>query len=123
MNPDAASEVVPYLTSAALIFYAQKFLKTTPGYAAFVQHVPGAAKWAHRLVALVGSIIAAVGIHWTYAGDVQAGGILTVTIPSLASMGHAIWDVVKVYVLQQWAYETTKPKPWMPEPPAVGTKP
>lgn len=120
MNPQDASEVVPYLTSAAMIYFAQKFLKTTPPYAAFVAAMPGAAKWAHRTVALIGSVIAAVGIHYTYNGTLQAGGVLTFTIPGAWDMLHATWDVVKVYVLQQYAYDTTKPKPWSATPPTNG---
>ena len=112
------TEVVPYMTTAAGIYFVQKYLKTRPVYANLVQALPGAAKWAHRAVALVGSLIAAVGIHFTYNGTLQAGGTLLFTIPSLWDMAHAVSDVGKVFLLQQWGYEMAKPKPWTPNPPA-----
>lgn len=123
MNPQDANEVVPFLTSAAAIYFVQKFLKNRPSYAEFVKAMPGAAKWAHRTVALIGSLIAAVGIHYTYNGTLHAGGTVSIVIPGLWDMIHAGSDVAKVFILQQYAYETTKPKPWVPAEPAPPAPP
>ncbi len=116
-TPADQTEVVPYMTTAAGIYFTQKWLKTRPAYAEFVQALPGAAKWAHRAVAMIGSVIAAVGIHFTYTGTLQAGGTLQFLIPSLWDMAHAVSDVGKVFLLQQWGYEMAKPKQWTPFPP------
>lgn len=110
------TEVVPYLTSAAMIYFVQKYLKSTSTYAQFVKALPGAAKWAHWLVAGIGSVVAAVGIHFTITGSADTGWSGTFNIPDVWTMLHALWDVTKVFVLQQWAYETTKPRPWFPNP-------
>ena len=107
-------------TSAILIYFAQKYLKTLPGYARFVEAMPGAAKWAHRCVAAAGAVIAAVGVHISFEGNAAQGWHFSGTIPDVWTMAHAAWDWLKVYATNQWIYESTKPKPWTPAPPPAG---
>ena len=102
-----ATEVVPFLSGAAAIMYVQRWLKSFDWYAAFVRAVPGADKWANRIVAGVGSLIVALGIHWAFSGNLIEGGTLTVQIPKLVELSHGFFDWGKLYVLQQWAYEST----------------
>lgn len=102
------TEVVPYLTSAILIYFAQKFLKGRPAYATFVTAMPGAAKWAHWLVAGVGATFAALGIHVTSTWTASDGGHIQFAVPGLWAMLHAAWDWIRVFALQQFAYEATR---------------
>lgn len=104
------TEVVPYLTSAALIVYVQRWLKSRDFYQAFVGAMPGADKWAHRLVAGVGALLMALGIHYTFTGDMQAGWQLHLSIPALWTLLHTAGDFVKEYVLQQMIFDGTKDK-------------
>ena len=112
VNPSDATEVVPFLTSAAVIVYIQKFLKssslTSDMYAKYVAMVPGADKWAHRIIAGIGSFIAALGIHMTFAGDFSHGWNFAGTIPNGWELLHASADFIKVFALQQWAYDSSR---------------
>lgn len=112
VNPSDATEVVPFLTSAAVIVYAQKFLKTTNLYGRFVKAIPGADKWAHRIVAGLGALIAALGIHMTFAGDFNAGWTFSGTVPNGWELMHGFGDFIKVFALQQWAYDSSKQPPY-----------
>ncbi len=103
-----ASEVVPYLTSAATIAYIQKWLKTTDYYMRFVKAFPGADVYAHWFMAGLMSLIAAVGIHWTYTGTLAAGGTITLAVPPLVTLLHGMADWFKVYILQHFAHDTVK---------------
>lgn len=113
-NAGDTTEVVPYLTSAGLVVYAQKWMKTRPLYTTLVEQFPGANKWAHRLVAALGATIAALGIHVSFAGDYQSGWTFHGSIPDLWTMVHAGSDWVKVYVLQAIVYDATKQPPYSP---------
>lgn len=114
ITPTDATEVVPYLTSAATIVAIQKWLKTTEFYAKFVAAFPGADKYAHWIVAGVSSIIAAAGIHLTWNWSATAGGTFSGTVPSVLDMLHGLADFFKVYILQHTIYEGTNKAPYMP---------
>lgn len=107
-----ANEVVPYLGAAATIVFIQRWMKTQPWYSTTIQKMPGADKWAHRAVAAVGAFIAAIGIHISFAGDWMTGWTFKGSIPDIWTLLHAFSDWFKVYVLQQYAYDSTrKPEP------------
>ena len=108
-----ASEVVTFLSSPLFIVYLQKFLKTTDAYGAFVKAVPGADKWAHRIVAGLGALIVGVGIHVTFDGDAMTGWTFHGTIPNLWTLLHGFYDVVRVFALQQWFYDASKQPPYV----------
>ncbi len=112
VNPNDATEVVPFLTSAAVIVYIQKYLKgsrlTSEWYAKFVAAVPGSDKWAHRIIAGLGSFVAALGIHMTFAGDFNNGWTFAGQIPNGWELLHATGDFIKVFALQQWAYDSSR---------------
>ncbi len=114
MTPQDATEVVPYLTSAAIIVYVQQWLKTRDLYATLEHNFPGAAKWTHRMVAAVGAGGMAIGIHVTFMGDASTGWHFSGTIPDVWTMLHAIGDFGKVYVLQQYMYDSTRKPSLMP---------
>jgi hypothetical protein len=81
MTPGDATEVVPFLSSAATIAFLQKMLKQTQPYAQFVQAFPGADKWAHRTFAAVASLFVALGIHLTWKLDSRGWWISAVHNP------------------------------------------
>lgn len=122
VNPSDASEIAPLLTSAATIVFAQKMLKQWQPYARFVQAFPGADRWAHWLVAGLGSLVASLGIHWAYTWSVAAGGTVTFTIPGFADLAHGFLDWFKIYILQHTVYESTHHPPYVPDAnvPGVG---
>ena len=122
-TPQDASEVVPFLTSAATIMYVQRWLKSRNAYAVFVQAMPGLDKWAHWAVAALGSLIAAAGIHITFAGDYSHGWAFQGTIPDLMSVVHGAGDWANVYILQEWAYDTTRRPMTMPHDVPSGMTP
>ncbi len=111
VNASDATEVVPYLTSAATIVYIQKWLKTRDVYNKLITAFPGADKYAHWFFAGLMSLIAAAGIHYVWSGTLSdfltgKGGLLTITVPSLIDMLHGASDWFKVYILQHTIYES-----------------
>ncbi len=108
MVPSAqdASEVVPWLTSAATIVALQRWLKTKKLYWDLVRVVPGADKWAHWCIAGAASLIAAAGIHLTWNWDMIHGGQFAGSLPSLMDLVHGLGDWFKVYILQWTIYES-----------------
>jgi hypothetical protein len=116
VSPQDATEVVPYLSSAATIYFIQKFLKEREVYQRFVGAFPGADKWGHWFIAAVMSMVAAAGIHvvWTCSlcsvWDPNKGGTALITIPSIGDMVHGLSDWWKVYILQQAMHEVSNPK-------------
>lgn len=116
VNPQDATEVVPYLTSAATIYFLQKQLKELQVYQTFIRAFPGADKWGHWFVAGVMSLAASTGIHmvWNCGGcskwDPVAGGVGQISLPGIPAMLHGVSDWWKVYVLQQFGHEIAKPK-------------
>lgn len=107
VNPADATEVVPYLTSAATIVYIQKWMKQKDVYKRFVKEFPGADRYAHWLMAGIMSLVAAAGIHYTWTGNLTDGGHIAIDIPNLTTIGHGISDWFKVYILQHLAHDVT----------------
>lgn len=105
------NELPTYFGSAMAIVYAQRALKSRAFYQAFVKAVPGADKWAHRLVAVVGSL-AAVGLVAKFDYDPNTGGQMLLNLPPLAALAHALKDFLFTYGGQQVLYDATrKPDP------------
>jgi hypothetical protein len=105
VNPNDVTEVVPYLTSAATIVYIQKWLKTRDVYQRFIIAFPTTDKYAHWFVAGLMSLIASAGIHYTWSGNLQAGGSFTILVPSFFGILHGISDWFKVYILQHFGHD------------------
>lgn len=113
MTPNGdITEVTPYLTSAATIAFAQKWLKSFAWYQNLVKELPIADKWIHRGIALVGSVSVAVGIHITFTGSLMTGYDGTFHIPNIMTMLHGASDVAKVFALQQMSYNIIKERPF-----------
>jgi hypothetical protein len=121
LSPKDATEVVPYLTSAATIVALQKWLKTRAWYQTLTQAIPGSDKWTHWLVAGVASFVASLGIHVVWDWDVIKGGQAVFTIPGFWDLAHGLADWWKVYILQHTVYEATSSKPLLVSTPAPAT--
>lgn len=100
--------IMPTLTGAALVFYAQKFLKTLPAFRKLVDAFPMANKWIHRWIAALGSLITMLGITVTFTGSWDAGWHISGEIPALSAMALALWAWFKIYLTQQMFYEITR---------------
>lgn len=105
---EPSTEIVPYLTTAALIVYLQKYLKTFQFYDWIVKQIPGADKWAHRSVALFWAIWTALGLHFVYEGTADTGWEFHLITPAVSTMLHTTGDAIKVFVLQQVIYDGTQ---------------
>lgn len=99
--------MMPTVTAGVLIYFLQKWFKTMPFYQSVCRAIPGAAKWGHRLFAVVASIVAVLGVHWTITGDATSGWQFAATIPSFASLLHSGLDGVQTFLTQQVIYETS----------------
>jgi hypothetical protein len=108
------TEVMPTLTAAGLIFYLMRYLKTFEIYGRFVKAFPLADRWVHRLVAGIGSLIAALGITTAFHGDASAGWQISISIPNADTLLHACWQWVSVFTAQQFAYDSTRRPTAMP---------
>jgi hypothetical protein len=121
-QPDA-SVLAPYFFTGSGIVLAQKWMKGKRFYARFVQAFPGADKWAHRTVAIIGAAIGAAGIHYSWNYDILHGGSVQAQLPALVdlvqNLFHAAGDLTKVVITQQILYEMTHQLPYAP--PAAGT--
>ena len=120
---EQATEIVPFLTTAALIVYAQKWLKSTGLYGAFVEKMPGADKWAHRLVASIGALWTALGLDFAYDGSGDAGYTFRLITPATVTMLHGLGDFAKVYVMQQVVYDATQKGKQLLPPTGPAAKP
>lgn len=117
MTPTDASEVVPYLSSAATIVYVQAWLKERDLYKRFVAAFPGADEYAHWAIAGAMSLFVAAGIHFVWNGDLVKGGDLTIHIPDWQTLLHGVSDWGKVYVLQHTVYRATNQPAYQPKEP------
>jgi hypothetical protein len=108
------TEGVSLFTAAGLIFYLMKYLKTFGLYQRFVSAFPLADKWVYRLVAGVGSLIAALGISLAYHGDATTGWQVSISIPNLNTLGEGIWHWIQVFTAQQLAYDISRRPESMP---------
>lgn len=100
--------------SGVILMYAQSWLKRFNWYKAFVKAFPAADKYVHRLVAGLGSLIAAIGITYTMTGDAAAGWVLTFNIPNMETLQAAVLTFLNVFITQQVAYDATRRPAAMP---------
>lgn len=114
-----------WVASGAAIYYFQKWLKGRVWYGQFVGAFPGADKWAHRAIPMLGAMLATLGIHYTWSGTLLNGGTLTVLLPPVqqlfAGLGHFGLDVGGIFGIQQTIYECSNQRAFVPAvpPPAV----
>ncbi len=86
------SQITNHLTSAMLIVYVLKWLRSTKLYQRCVGWLPISNGKIHVIVSGIGAFIAAVGIHGSISGNYSDGWKYAGTIPSLAVMWHMAVD-------------------------------
>lgn len=108
---NGTSEIVPYLSGAASVMYVQRWMKTRAVYQRFVREFPVADRYAHLLIASIGSLVVAVGIGYKWDWTPAAGGGLYIAVPAWEVLRHGAWDWFNVFVLQQGWYDATRTRP------------
>jgi hypothetical protein len=89
---DPVTQLTDQAALAMLFTWALQGTKSIPWVTWVGDHAPNISR---AFSALFAALVAA-GFTWTFAGDIVAGGVLTVTVPSLA----AIIDFSKTFALQ-----------------------
>lgn len=112
----------PYLITGGLIVYAQRWMKSFQWYQQFVKAVPGADRWAHRIVAAVGSLLGALGIVLTWQGDPLTGWTVTAAVPALSVLLRGGLNFLVTFGTQQIIYDMTRTRPGAELAPAIAPK-
>lgn len=86
---------------AALFTLGLEGAKSIPWIRWIGDHAPGVSR---TLSALFAALVAA-GFTWQFTGDIVAGGVLTVTVPALATVLDFGKTAVIQYVMQHGGYK------------------
>ena len=69
----------------------------------------------NRVVAVLLSGVAALGVTWVFVPSTNGAHTLTITIPSLAAIASSAWIWLKSFAIQEWIYRSsvngTTPEP------------
>ena len=57
------------------------------------------------LIGFIAAFITTVGISYTFDYNVNTGGSLSLSLPSLTMAFHGIWDFMKQWAFQQASYD------------------
>lgn len=98
-------ELISQITSSAIVVYAIHWLRSLPWARRFIAWLPFADATIHRLLSLVGAIIAALGIHIAFEGNAAIGWHFAGTIPPVVVMLHDAWHIANSYALNQLIYD------------------
>jgi len=101
------TELPSQIGLAAAASYAIQFLKDSPKFAWIGQHTSG----LNRALAVVTSLIAAVGINYSYTHTNEGTWVITLTGLSLASVGHYAWAWFVQFALQQGYFKAVVKQP------------
>lgn len=93
--------VLSHVTNSALVVYIIQYLKGTDWYQRFVKWMPMADNKVHVLMSAVGAAGTALGMHGAAKGSSVDGWTLTLMIPPLWVVAHAIWDLAQQLALNQ----------------------
>lgn len=96
--------MLSHLTNSAIVIYSLQFLKGTAAYRKFCAAMPMADRKVHMLMSAIGAFMTAVGMHGAVAGTSASGWQVTLAIPPLWVMFHALWDWAQQMTLNQLAY-------------------
>ncbi len=96
--------VLSHVTNSALVVYSLQFLKGTQTYRRFAEWMPMAEHRVHVLMSALGALGTAAGMHGAVVGSVGDGWQLTLAIPPLWVIGHAIWDWAQQFALNQLVF-------------------
>ena len=90
-----------HLTNSALVVYGLQLLKGTLWYRRLSQALPIAEGKVHFLMSLVGAAASSLGMHGAVEGSIIGGYQLTLAIPPIWVVLHAMWDTVQQLALNQ----------------------
>jgi len=101
------TSVLSHFTNSALVVYAIQWLKSTDRYRRFAAALPMADSRVHVLMSAVGAFLTAAGMHGAVVGNMGAGWQITLAIPPLWVLLHAIWDWLQQLMLNQLIFAMT----------------
>lgn len=61
----------------------------------------------NRLVAVLLSGVAALGVTWVFVPSTNGAHTLTITIPSIAVIASSAWIWLKSFAIQEWIYRSS----------------
>jgi hypothetical protein len=99
--------LLSHVTNSALIVYLLQFLKRTGWYRRFCAWAPMEEQKVHVLMSAIGAWGTSMGMHGAVAGSSVAGWTLTLAIPPLWVIFHALWDFAQQFALNQIVYAMT----------------
>jgi hypothetical protein len=102
-------ELLSQLTSSAVVIYAIEALKKSRWF----PWLTAETTTVNRIAAVVGSLAAAVGIHYSY--DMTAGALL-ITGLTPSGISHGIWHWAQQYAITQLAYDAAIDNKYRPKP-------
>lgn len=103
-----SEELLSQLTSSAVVIYAIELLKNT----GWVTWITADTKTLNRWLAVFGSLLAAVGIHYSY--DATAGA-LVITGLTTTGLLHGTWHWAQQYAITQLAYDAAIDNKYKPK--------
>lgn len=108
-----SEELLSQLTSSAVVIYAIELVKRSHWF----PWLTAETRTLNRVAAVIGSLIAAVGIHYSY--DASAGA-LVITGLTTWGVAHGIWHWAQQYAITQLAYDAAIDNKFKPKgtPPA-----
>ncbi len=93
--------LLSHVTNSALIVYLLQYLKGTQWYQRFAANLPIADRKVHVLMSALGAAATGLGMHGAIAVTKEGGWILTLAIPPLWLLLHALWDWAQQMALNQ----------------------
>lgn len=90
--------VVSQVTLSAVVVVIIQWLKNSPWF----PWLNAQSEKAKHVAAVLGALLTAVGVHYTYDASI---GTLTITGLTLAGVGHGAWHVLQSYAFQETLYK------------------
>lgn len=96
-------EVSPlsHITNSMVVVQAIKWLRGTARYQRFAAWMPMAEGKVHALMSAIGALASSVGMHAAMTGNVALGWTITLGIPPLWVVAHALWDWTEQFATNQ----------------------
>ncbi len=99
--------VLSHVTNSALVVYSLQYLKGTAWYRRCAAWLPIADKNVHVVMSGLGAFATSIGMHWAVEGTTAKGWQITIAVPALWVILHAIWDWAQQFALNQLLFAIT----------------
>jgi len=96
--------LLSHLTNSALIVYLLQYFKRTGWYRRFARWLPMEEQKVHVLMSAVGAFATSIGMHGAAEGSSSIGWTLTLVVPPLWVLFHALWDFMQQMALNQLVF-------------------